>query len=450
MPCLIRFMLLLPVLLTGLTSAVAAQQVPGRMGAQQGKSNLYEKICGRAYRNEKELEHLRVLEAAGKCGDGILPNGWSKSGGPEREIYTFTSNAAMILFGPVDPVKASDPRQAARDMDKPEGCVGISSAPVTAISGGHGSMVQTRTATLSCTVMTGVSAGRGYLLIAMEQPAAKAQAGAFALSIFNRAMGSQAASAPGAAMHRPASAPKATAALPAAAHPAVIDAALKKAIASVPPANRPIAMPTRQEVMMSGGFPYTTYRPWMVFANGYATDSSCYDWDPRLLAPTPQSLGVAGKKCDVVRWRKSGTKYQFQDENGRWEEDDTGAILYPFTTGLRLDRTLENQGGADSVPITGMVSVNTVFQGGLRLTSTGFMQSEWSNQTVVSGGGVGGGSGGSGKNFAGRYHADGYLIAVADPQGVIKIGFIGGSNDEGQRRYHYLYLNGQQYWPPDP
>jgi hypothetical protein len=446
-----RYLPLLPFIVTSLSSAISAQVVPGPgyMVWQQGINDGAGKVCGRAYSNDIEKEQLQALEAAGRCRAIKLPNGWSKSGGPEREMYTYTSNAAMILFGPVDPAKAADPRQAARDMDKPEGCAGISSVPVTAIAGGRGSMVQTRTAKLSCTVMTGVSAGRGYLLIAMEQPAAKAQAGALSLSIFNRAMGSQAAATPNAATPRPASAPRATAAGPAAAPPAAIDAALKKAIASVPPANRPIAMPTRQEVMMSGGFPYTTYRPWMLFANGYATDSSCYDWDPRQLAPTPQSLGAAGKKCDVVRWRKVGTKYQFQEENGSWDAADTGAVLYPFTPGLRLDRTLENQGGAGSVPITGMLSVNTVFQGGLRLTSTGFMQSEWSNQTVVSGGGVGGGLGGSGKNFAGRYHADGYLIAVADPQGVIKIGFIGGSNDEGQRRYHYLYLNGKQYWPPD-
>jgi hypothetical protein len=99
--------------------------------------------------------------------------------------------------------------------------------------------------------------------------------------------------------------------------------------------------------------------------------------------------------------------------------------------------------------VTGMVSVNTVFRGGLQMTASGFMQSDWSNDTGISGAGIGGGASGSGVNLAGRYYADGYLIAVSDARGTIKIGFIAGSHDEGERRYTHIYLNGTQYWPGD-
>jgi hypothetical protein len=229
----------------------------------------------------------------------------------------------------------------------------------------------------------------------------------------------------------------------------VSDATLRAALAAVPVANRPIAMPTRRETRSLGGYNFVVYKPWMAFANGYATDSRCYDWDPRALAPTPQSLGAAGKRCDLVRWRRVGTSMQFQKADGTWESDDKGAVLYPFTPGLRLDRTLENAGGTGSTPGVGAIAVNTVFRGGLQMTAAGTMQSDWRNDTAISGAGIGGGASGSGTYLAGRYFADGYLIAVADARGTVSVAFIAGSHDEGEPRYTHIYLNGRQYWPRD-
>jgi 3-isopropylmalate/(R)-2-methylmalate dehydratase large subunit len=61
--------------------------------------------------------------------------------------------------------------------------------------------------------------------------------------------------------------------------------------------------------------------------------------------------------------------------------------------------------------------------------------------------GAGGGASGAGVTLAGRYDTDGYLIAVLDGRGTIKVGFIGGSHDTGEPRYTHIYLNGKQYWP---
>jgi hypothetical protein len=206
-------------------------------------------------------------------------------------------------------------------------------------------------------------------------------------------------------------------------------------------------MVTRREGQSSGGLTYYTYKPWMLFSNGLATDSACYDWDPRFLAPTATSLGNSGKQCDFVKWRKTGAIYQFQDEEEGWEDSEDGAKLYPFAPGQRIEVDLENMSGAGTAPVSGAISVNTIWSGTLRMTKGGLIQSDWANQTGISGGGFGGSSSGGGSNVSGRYYTDGYLIAVQDAQGGISVGFIAGSNDEGQPRYTFIYLNGDLYWP---
>jgi hypothetical protein len=365
----------------------------------------------------------------------VVPANWTRKETPRGTVYSFGVNGAAVMFGQTPVSAMPQPAAVAQSLERPSGCPGISRAPVTEAFPGRGVRIQTTEGATLCTVLIGASDTVAFVVIAVEQASAGAHAGALAQTLFARAMR---IAAPTPQSDTYVSAPA-----------TVSDAMLRAALASVPVANRPIAMPTRRETRSSGGYNFVVYKPWMAFANGYATDSRCYDWDPRTLAPTPQSLGAAGKRCDLVRWRRVGNAMQFEKADGTWESDAKGAVLYPFTPGLRLDRTLENAGGTGSAPGVGAIAVNTVFRGGLQMTAAGTMQSDWRNDTAISGAGIGGGASGSGTYLAGRYFADGYLIAVADARGTLSVAFIAGSHDEGEPRYTHIYLNGRQYWPGD-
>ncbi len=377
---------------------------------------------------------LLSASAAGQAGK--LP--WTKSLDGDVTRYTHVTNGAVVMVGsgPTD----RDYAAVARNLDKPEGCAGLSAAASVPLLSGRGRLQSTTSGALRCALITGTSsAGTAVLVIVMEQAIAGANARAFGLARFSELMGTSAAPAPQSA---PRTAPTQ------ATTSTSIDATLRAALALVPAANRPVVMVLRQEGSFSGGFNYIVYKPWMLFANGYATDSSCYDWDPRQLAPTPESLGRAKQKCDILRWRKTGNRYSYLTKDG-WETDAENQQMYPFAAGMRLDKNLENVSGAGGgAPIPGMISVNSVYSGKLRMTKSGIMQSGWSSSVGISGGNVGGGASGQGVDYAGRYYLDGFLVAVAGPTGQIKIGFIGGAHDDGEPRYHRMYLNGEQYWPP--
>ncbi len=362
---------------------------------------------------------------------------WTKSLDGNVTRYTHFTNGAVVMVGsgPAD----RDYATVARNLDRPEGCAGLSAAASVPILAGRGRLQSTTSGAIRCALVTGTSStGATVLVIVMEQTIAGANGRAFGLARFSDLMGT--APAPQATTRTaPAQSSTATGS----------DASLRAALTSVPAANRPVVMVLRQESSFSGGFSYSIYKPWMLFANGYATDSSCYDWDPRHLAPTPDSLGRAQSKCDILRWRKIGNRYSYLAKGG-WETDAENQQMYPFAAGTRLDKNLENVSGAGGgAPIPGMISVNTVYSGQLRLSKSGIMQSGWSSSVGISGGNVGGGASGQGVDYAGRYYLDGFLVAVAGPTGQIKIGFIGGANDEGEPRFHRIYLNGDQYWPPD-
>ena len=61
---------------------------------------------------------------------------------------------------------------------------------------------------------------------------------------------------------------------------------------------------------------------------------------------------------------------------------------------------------------------------------------------IVSGSNVGGGANSQGA-IDGQYYLDGYLIAIASPDGSLRRGFIAGDREESG---FYIYLNGDQYW----
>lgn len=371
-----------------------------------------------------------------------LPAGWSETQTPTGQIYKSDAEGAMVVVLRTEAKAVSSPSFGRGALENVDGCKGITAVAETALHNGRIRKFSSQ-GQLDCAVFIGTTGALGIVTIAISPRQSGAGAAALGEALVSRLLGQS----PGNSVNP--SQIRDQQARTVAASPLASDAALRLALDSVPLANRPIAMPTRQEGRSSGGVTYQVYMPWLVFANGYATDSDCYDWDPRKLAPTPQSLGSAGKRCEVVKWRKVGKDYQFMEEDGSWDTRSNGAVLYPFTPGLRLDRILENEGGTGSASVTGMISVNTVFRGGLTLSTAGFMQSKWSNDTGISGGGFGGGTSGSGSSLAGRYYASGFLIAVLDANAQVKIGFIAGANDETKRRYHRIYLNGQQYWPSD-
>ncbi len=426
---------------------VHAQQLPGAeiMVWQQGINDSSQKICGQAYNNDLEKEKLLARQNAGQCGTAakqgasVLPAGWTKTQEDLVARYTHFTNGAVVMVGPGPADR--DYATVARNLDKPEGCTGLSAAKPAPLLSGRGQLQSTTSGAIRCAIITGTSSTGGtVMVIVMEQAIAGANARAFGLDRFSELMGTASAPAPQPTTRTgPVGATTATG----------IDATLREALARVPAANRPVVMVLRQESSFSGGFSYSIYKPWMLFANGYATDSSCYDWDPRQLSPTPQSLGQVQKDCDILRWRKTGNRYQFLDKDG-WQTDEENQQMYPFAAGLRLEKNLENVSGAGGgAPIPGTISVNSVSSGQLRMTKSGIMQSGWSNSVAISGGNIGGGSSGQGVDYAGRYYLDGFLVAVAGPTGQIKIGFIGGANDDGEPRYHRIYLNGDQYWPPE-
>ncbi len=225
------------------------------------------------------------------------------------------------------------------------------------------------------------------------------------------------------------------------------EAALKAALAAVPKGNVPVFVGISGVGSFSGWPPSYIYtvsaRPY--FSNGYMT--TCADWDPALLSPTPDSLGRAREDCSVQRWRKSGSAIEVEYEPGKWsaesESDDT---VLRFKAGERLNVNFGNV-GASGFSGPGMVNVGTISGDTLQLTPQGeFAAGSWST-TVVSGNGVGGGASTESRPRVGTYYLDGHLIATADASGNISRGFIAGVNDGSQ--LGHIYLNGTHFWKRD-
>jgi hypothetical protein len=373
-----------------------------------------------------------------------IPEGWNLSASAgeatNSEVYVYGQDNGVLSVIKTPMTAISNPRSIAQALDL-DNCKGLGNAAMRDKHGGP--WFQTvGPSGIHCNLFITQGDGQAYAILTLEQNPTQSNALDFATAIIRDKKGLRVdggvARASGAAPKEPVSSAQA----------GNNNAALQKAIAAVPAANRPVAMVTRQEAQNSGGYVYYVYQPWMLFANGWATDSRCYDWDPRFLAPTPASLGTAGKRCELVKWRKTGTEYYFQDEDGSWDDAGKGAKLYAFTAGQQVEADLENTSGAGTAPVTGMISVNTIWSGKLKMSKTGFIQTDWANQTGISGGGFGGGASGGGTS-SGRYYVNGYLIAVGDDRGGVSVGFIAGSHDENQPRYTYIYLNGDLYWPPE-
>jgi hypothetical protein len=363
--------------------------------------------------------------------------GWAEAPGQNGGTsFTAPGNAALVIAAHRDSTEPQDAVLArwAGQFSSPQLCPALAAATPQRSGDGRIVSLSSHEGTNSCAVIVGQSAAGGYDIGFMLE-ADNTPVGAFAKlrAVITRRIGKITAAPPASV---------------ASAQPVGAPGNLQAALAAVPKANRPIALVSRTATSMSGMFVYTVYRHWMIFANGYATDSHCYDWDPAVQSPTPASLSGKPHECHVVRWRKAGARYLFDDDdNGTFKGRDAEAFLQPFKPGERIAVALENVSGSGSGPaIPGMVSVNSITSGELKMTTAGEISVGSWTSVVVSGDGIGGGANNGRGPAIGRYLLDGFLIAIATKEGGVTRGFIGQVYESGKR---YIYLNGTQYWEPD-
>lgn len=220
---------------------------------------------------------------------------------------------------------------------------------------------------------------------------------------------------------------------------------LVAALAAIPAEARPIKVVSHGQGSYVGwpaSYVYTV-STYLLFSNGWM--SLCADWDPGKLRPTPESLGRAYPDCGLRRWRRSGSGFEMQEDDGNWVAlTDTADDLRSFKPGEMLELAFGNVSG---VGFSGAVSVNTISGSDLRMTSGGEIAvGSWSS-AVLSGSNLGGGSSSRGEPLIGRYRLDGNIIAVRTAAGAISRGFIAGVPAAG--RPEYIYLNGKQFWKGD-
>ncbi|WP_161389662.1 hypothetical protein [Croceibacterium xixiisoli] len=229
------------------------------------------------------------------------------------------------------------------------------------------------------------------------------------------------------------------AATPAANAPAQPAGNLAQALEQVPPANRPVAIVLRSSTSFMGGMVMPTTQPWMLFANGWATD--CTAWDPAVTPPEPAALEPL--RCSMARWRKGADGYAFAEDDGSWDKA-APSNLTPFRPGQTVEVDLVNKSGAGTAVGAPGLAVSSLTSGMLRMTAAGRIEVGSWTAVTVSGANVGGGSSRSRGPAAGSYHLDGHLIAIADAQGGIRRGFIAEDRGTGGP---YIYLNGDLFWP---
>lgn len=212
---------------------------------------------------------------------------------------------------------------------------------------------------------------------------------------------------------------------------------LKDALAQVPPANRPTAIAFRDEATFVGNQLFNQAKPWMLFANGYASD--CFDWDPRTTPPLPRN---ALKNCSVQPWRKKGAGYEFQEDDGSWDERTEDWTAIALTPQLNVAGNWESQSGSfseSSGPGTvGFARINIAkisFDGRGGFADADLTQT-WQSSNSES----------SRSQSAGSYQTDGYIIAMRQGD-VTRLGYLAVIAENG--KVDFLWLNGRQYGPAE-
>jgi hypothetical protein len=319
-------------------------------------------------------------------------------------------------------------------------CPGLMSATVISTFGGRGKEIRQSTAQAECRVVGAAYNGKGTMAVSMSKAGnGPATDGALDGTIAARL---------GFKISRPVT-PKAALAANTASNsvPAADrggDNALKNYIASIPVSRRPVRVAIKWTSGFSGypAMPTYSISVYLFFANGYAT--SCADWDPAQLAPTPQSLGAARTDCSLNRWRQVKGALEVQRDDGNWSGEGLADDVIGFKPGERINIAF---GNVRSFGVSGTVSTGTMSGGDLAMRGDGqFAAGDWS-VTNISGASVSGYASNSGRALVGRYYLDGNIIAVAGKDGRISAGFITGTRSNGQM--DHVYLNGVHFWRGD-
>jgi hypothetical protein len=198
---------------------------------------------------------------------------------------------------------------------------------------------------------------------------------------------------------------------------------LKSVIDSIPMSKRPSGMTFRYEW---DSFEKTmAYKAYPLFSNGLAISGDCSEWNPWGATLT--------EGCNLVYWKKVGSKITFRDEDGQDDPIDMSTFTgyKPGETIKFVDQT--DLGFKEYAP--GCLPGGTLLMG----SKNEFWMDVWTGPAVRN------------KRVSkypyncsplGVYYLDGFLIAMMDQFGNIGVGTIGQKIENG---ITYLYVNGDDF-----
>jgi len=160
----------------------------------------------------------------------------------------------------------------------------------------------------------------------------------------------------------------------------------------------------------------------LTFPNGFTT--TCANWDPTQLQPTPDSVGKHISGCEVRRGGSDG-KRAFGFKHG-----DTIDVRFG-----NVDAVGNDFGGSSSTQIK---------RSELTMTHDGKIRVGRFRTTAVSAGGNGVNST-SADALSGRYALDGYTITITTDSGDTVHGFIAADVDPEKNEIGRIYLNGEMF-----
>lgn len=355
---------------------------------------------------------------------------WAATKTSDGTTFAHKSNRAAIFMQVIQRSGDEAPETLLQNFSTKtaETCPGINTQPIVQVVqiGGHERSI--RNTKLNCSFIIVPDKTESLLVVAIDEPSSGIDSRKTAYSFIDIVAPKKSASA----------SPVATPATTPTPSNAAIQAQLKAALASVPAAHRPIGTMMRSGTEFTGSEMNFVSKPWILFANGFATD--CFDWDPRTTAPNPQSVNT--KDCNFLRWRKTGTEYQIQDSDGEWDESKDISEFSQVKDGTTYDVTLKATSRFSTLAVWGAPGILNLSFNFITLRKDGVL--ELNNKRSYR-------QNADQTNYASQssahYHLGGQLIAIADEQGRIKVRFFSILLENGKP--NFAFLDGVQYSPPD-
>lgn len=385
-----------------------------------------------------------ALLPTGVCADP-LPPGWTLSQQDgDFTMFRHDENGAVIVGPLPEGTPIEFPSPLAAQFDQPDVCPGLNALPAVRQFQGRAVQVQYRGA-FTCTVIIGSGADGPFVVAALEQSGSNFRAAAFAERIVLGKIGGPDGAVPSTrAPLAGRTAPSATNLTPLPERPvsAAGLAGLVRTIAAVPVAHRPIGYVLRSETAYDGSNLLLVFKPWMLFANGYATN--CFEWDPAIVAPTPAAFASAGLDCRLERWRRAGNEAQFQSDDGAWGEGQNLSDFKPVRAGTRLNLKLEALSTFSTLsnwgsPGLAIFDVSRLQMSGDGRLSIGDTKYTWRNSDSESTSSAG---------LSGEYYLDGFLMAVRGPDGQITRHFFTALLPTRPDEEQFVFIDGTQFSPP--